>query len=106
VLVVYPILIVWPEAGIQDPLLKAKIALRQVFRKRIAFGRTRMPRKMRNAGDDTGSPVLDNLPGLVREHRAGEPQEATVLVGEARASLQIGQFFWRDERIGRLGGSI
>jgi hypothetical protein len=75
-LVVDPVLIVRPQTGIQYPLLKAKVALRQVLGKHIAFGRTGVPRQVGDAGDDPGAPVFHDLPGPPSEDLTRQPQVA------------------------------
>jgi hypothetical protein len=66
-LIVDPVLIVGAEAGVQNPLPKTQVAVLQVLRNGIAFGRARVTGEVGNAGDDAAAPVLDNLLGLVRE---------------------------------------
>lgn len=68
-----PLLIIWSQAGVQKPLLKTEVAVRQVFRDRVSLGRARVSAEVRDAGDDTVAPVFHDLLGLVREHLAREP---------------------------------
>ncbi len=78
-LVVNPVLIVGPEAGVENPLLKTKVARGQVFGDRVSLGRSRMSGKIWDAGDDVAAPVLDYLPGLVGEHLTRQPEVVLVL---------------------------
>jgi nicotinamidase-related amidase len=57
-LVVNPVLIVWLQAGVENPLLKAKATPFSVFRDRIAFGCSRMFRKIWNACNDATAPMV------------------------------------------------
>ena len=59
-LVVDPVLIVRPQAGVQDPLLKAKVAPGQIFWVRVAFRRAGMAREVRDARYDPAAPVFDD----------------------------------------------
>ena len=67
-LVVQPVLIVGPQAGVLNPLLKTQVAVRRVFRDRVSLGRARVPGEVRDAGDDTVAPMFDLKKG--RSHRA------------------------------------
>jgi hypothetical protein len=79
-LVIDPVLVVGSKAGIENPLLKAEIAGRQVIRQRIPFWTTRVSRQVRNTGDDPAAPVLDDPHGLVFEHFPSETQVALGLL--------------------------
>jgi len=105
-LVVDPVLIVGPEAGVQNPLLKTQVACRQVFGKRVALWRSGMSGEVRNAGDDTAAPVIDYLLGLVCEHLAREPQVVLVLLGKSGADFQFIQIPHRDRRRRHFGRPV
>src|ERR1017187_1057009 len=104
-LVVDPVLIIRPQAAIQNPLLKTQVALRNVFRNRIAFGRTGVPREVGDAGDDP-MPVFHALPRLPSEGLTCEPQAALFRVRESGVGLQFSELSHRNGRLGNFGRSV
>lgn len=97
-LVVEPVLIVGPQARIQNPLLKAEIAGRQVFGDGVSLGRARMPGEVRNAGDNATAPVVNDLLCLVREHLTGEPR---IALGVASSVVRL-----EDVRLGSFSSEL
>ena len=81
-LVVEPILVVGALACIQNPLLEAAIAARQI----IGIGRSvevsRVPGEMRNTGNDVGAPVIHDALDLIFQHGPGHAQIVLVFFGE------------------------
>lgn len=71
-LIVDPVLIVRSQACIQNPLLKAEIALCQVVGDCVSFGRAGVSGEVRNAGNDATAPMVNDLLSLVREYLAGK----------------------------------
>jgi hypothetical protein len=47
---------------------------------------------MRDAGDDSGAPMVNDLFGLIAKHFAGESQIALVFLRKSRADFKLLQF--------------
>lgn len=91
-LVIDPILIVGPQAGVQNPLPKTCVASLQVRWNRFPLRCSRMSGEFWGARYDLIAPMVDYLPGLVSENLTGQSQAALVLVCKARAYFQLSQF--------------
>src|ERR1700722_14984715 len=87
-LVGQPISVVRPQAGVENPLLKAEVALCQVIGKGLSLRCLGMPRKMRDAGYDSRAPMSDDLCRLIRKHLSRHPQPALIFIGESGADLK------------------
>jgi hypothetical protein len=60
-LVVEAMLVVGLQTGVQNPLFKTQVAIRQVFGNCLPVRCTRVSGEMRDAGDDTTPPVLNDF---------------------------------------------
>jgi len=96
VLVIEPILIVRPQAGVKNPLLKTQIGRGQIIGNWPAIERAGMPGEMRNIGDDLAPPLMNNPHGLAGEDFAGGFQLAVMIGGHADGDFQLRQFSKRD----------
>jgi len=72
VLIIEPILIVRAQAGVENPLLKPQAALLGILGDWGTIGRAGMAGEVGYFANDVGSPVGDELPGLIAEHFAGD----------------------------------
>jgi hypothetical protein len=88
-LIVDRILIVGPEACVEDPLLKPEVASGKLLRNRVALGQPRVAGQVRKADDDAARPMFHNLSDLLSESLSNELEVAFVLVAESSRGFQL-----------------
>ena len=90
-LVIEPGLVIGPTTSVQNPLLEALIAPRQIFRERITFRISCVPSQVGNASDDTAAPVLDDVFYLSTQNFASQPEITLIFFPEPDAVFKFMQ---------------